>query len=67
MRHDEENAPMSPAERRLAIAGILASAILRLRDRAALPDEFDPHEKASESGEDRLAFAPESLLTDHVG
>lgn len=67
MRHDEETAPMSPTERRLAIAKILANAVLRLRERAALPSPDCPPENSPESGQDRLAFDPETVLTVHGG
>ncbi len=66
MRHDDETAPVSPADRRLAVARILAAAVLRLRERAALPPADEP-EKTSETGQDRLAFDPQNPLTVHVG
>lgn len=66
MRQDE-TAPLSPAERRLEIARLLANCVLRLRKRAALPSPVDAPEKSPESSRDCLAFAAETSLTVHVG
>jgi hypothetical protein len=66
MRLDDNAAPVSPAERRLAIAEILAAGILRLRQRAALPSEASPRE-LPDSGQDCLEVPAETVLSVHVG
>lgn len=66
MRLDDDAAPTSPAERRMAIAKILAAGILRLRQRAALPPESAANE-SPESGQDCLEVPAETVLSVHVG
>jgi hypothetical protein len=66
MRHDDDAAPMSPAERRAAVAAILALGVLRLRQRVALPPENDP-KKNPKSGQDCLEVPGKTVLSVHTG
>ena len=66
MRSDLDPVLMTPDERRREVAAILASGLLRLRDRAALAS--DPtSENPSEPVENSLEAVPANPLTVHVG
>jgi hypothetical protein len=69
MRHPDETDPMTPFERRRAIARILAAGVLRLGARAALPDPatISFPKILTESGPNCLEVLPETRLTVHDG
>ena len=61
-----DTAPLSPDERLSEVAAILATGILRLRQRAALPSEI-PLENTDKCLPDRLAIPPKTRLSVPVG
>jgi hypothetical protein len=66
MRPDLDPSQMTPAERRRAVAAILAAGLRRLRDRAALASVPTP-EIPSSAAEKPLETVPENPLSVHVG
>ena len=70
MRPFDDSLTMTPDERRAAIAKILATGILRLHTRAALPSasvsSFDA-ENTENPGSPRLEVPDETVLSVHNG
>jgi hypothetical protein len=58
---------MTPDQRLREVAEILATAVLRLRVRAALPALVPDAEKPAESTANCLAVRPEMRLSVHTG
>ncbi len=70
MRPHDDPAAMTANDRLRQVASILASGILRLRSRAALPDDPAQHsgpKNLPESGQDRLEVPAETVLSVHTG
>jgi hypothetical protein len=70
MREELDPAALSPADRLREVAGILASGVLRLRARAALPTilatSFAPR-ILPESRHNQLELPAETSVTVHTG
>jgi hypothetical protein len=70
MRPDLDPSQMTPDERLREAAAIFAMALLRLRDRAALPanpEQPPPPENLSTASLEPLALPSETSVTVHVG
>jgi hypothetical protein len=65
--HADDTDFLIPDERRRAVARILAAGVLRLRDRAALPDPAAPPapKDLTESDQNCLEVPAETRLTVH--
>jgi hypothetical protein len=65
--HDRADAaPLTPEERFRKVAAILASSVLRLRQRGALPPDETPR-KVSQFPEAGLEVPDETVLSGHTG
>lgn len=70
MRPDADPAFLTAAERFRELAGILATGLLRLRDRAALaavPGEHPAPENLSKTGNSCLELSEKTVLSVHGG
>jgi hypothetical protein len=66
MRHDLDPAELTPDERLQEVAGILATGVLRLHDRTALPVTSSPNPTSgnlAETAPETLAVPAESSVT----
>lgn len=66
MSRDDDAARLTPDERLEEVAAILAAGVVRLRNRAALPQASD-HENPTESGAACLEVPGKTVLSVHAG
>ncbi|MFN4260886.1 MAG: hypothetical protein ACK4RK_16445 [Gemmataceae bacterium] len=65
-----DNSDLTPQDRFREIAVLLATGMLRLRDRAALaadPDEYSAPENPEKTGDSCLELPGETVLSVHTG
>ena len=70
MRPIDDSSFLSPDERRIEVAGILAAGIVRLHSRAALPvdsEHLSARVVPEDSGVLRLEVRKETVLSVHTG